>query len=244
MKLLADRWTSLGYLNEPLARQSEATPSEVESRLQALLQWGEDLPSSTALSLSRNRARIFIRATGTARLQGFSSLARQLNLLALRLDSGNIELYREYAYLERDEGNMDLARRYFEVLSFVDIDDKQAALDLAEIYFSQLGQPLQAASVIDRSFYGTLPPVAAEIIAARAYLMGNPEDAINEFYAVIGSPLITEYTVMHVARIAYASGQDEIAAGLLELVLQQAPSGHPLHSRADFLLHRRLQTAN
>jgi hypothetical protein len=166
--------------------------------------------------------------------------ARELNALALRQDPGSINRYREMAFLELEDGHLEPARRYLEVLSFINLTDRDAAQALAQLYADQLGRPIDAAEVVRRTFLGQPPPWAVSILAAEDYLLGDPQAAINKFSAVRASPLLSDSVYYSVARIAYASGMTDTARNIIEYVTSNGDREHPFFRRAHWLLRHRL----
>jgi len=184
-----------------------------------------------------------VRAARTARSHGHAELARELNAAALRLEPGAINLYRELAFLELELGNLQEARSYLEVLSFVDINDRDAALALADLDFRQLGQPVLAADIVRRTFTGVTPPDMVEILAAEAWLLGRPDDAINEFIKLSRSPLVSGDTYLTILRIAYAGGFTDVARLVAGKALEGFAADDPHRLRVEYLLTRRLQAS-
>jgi tetratricopeptide (TPR) repeat protein len=227
----------LHSLGEALARAQDGDPAAVEATLLAFLNRLESHPVGYGSDEGQQRSQLLVRAARTARSNHLADLARELNTLALRLAPGAITLYRDLAFIELEEGHLEVARRYLEVLSFVDLNDRESAMALAELDFRQLGQPTRAADVVRRTFPGTLPPAAIEILAAEAYLLGRPIEAINKFRSIAESPLITADTYRSVARIAYASALDEVARLLYETALLAYPQDAPQRARIEWILN-------
>lgn len=195
---------------------------------------GAAAPPTTAAEV-RTRTLQLMGAASVARRVGEPDLARQLNELALEIQPGNVMLYRELAFLELEQGHLDTARRYLEVLSFVDLSDKEPPLALARLLFEQVGQPHKAAEVIRRAYPYSMPPMAVEILAAESYLRGRIDDALNSFHTLASNPLVTVETILDCARMAFAAGRDEGAAVTLDLFLTTAPKDHPSRPRAEVL---------
>ncbi len=240
LESITDRFPRLFAASEALARGLAGDPEAVASVLDPMAERMLSEPVPVGSEAAQRRSAVLVRAARTARMDDLPDLARRLNEMALRLEPGSITQYRELANLELEEGHLDIARRYYEVLSFADLSDKETSIILAKLLFSRLGRPIEAAEVIERTFTHSLPPDAVEIMAARAYLEGDPAAAISEFAAVVGSPLITDETLMSVALIAYASSQDDVARALLDLVMEHVGAESPLYPRARFLRQERL----
>ena len=228
---------------EALARSHTEDIESIRELLEQLVVQHEQNPVKPDTDEGRLRSAVLVRAVRTARSAGLNDIARRLNDLSLRLDPGNIGRYREMALLEMEEGNLDTARRYLEVLTFIDLADRDSAKALAQLYADQLGQPIQAAEVVQRAFPSNPPPWAVSILAAQAYLRGDAEGAIEHFNAVSGSPLLTDDVFYDVARIAYASGQHALAASIFQYVVNHGDRDHPERPRANWLLSRRLAGA-
>ncbi|HTE06151.1 MAG TPA: tetratricopeptide repeat protein, partial [Planctomycetota bacterium] len=240
MTSLAAAHAGFPALDEALARAQSGDAAAVKATLERLLARLPQQPAPADDAAASQRGLMLVRAAHTARTNALPDLARELNNLALQIEPGAINLYRDLALLEREQGDLDRSRRYLEVLSFVDLYDREAAMDLARLDFLQLGEPLRAAEVVRRTFGTTMPPDAVEIVAAEAFLLGRPVDAIKAFYAVQGSPLVTADTYLTVARIAYAAGIDEIAKPLFDLIARSLPADDPRVARPKWLLERRL----
>jgi len=240
MVRLSDNSDAFLALDAALARAQVGDPSAVKATLQRLLDRLPARPVTAGSAAATERGVLLVRAARTARTADLPELAREFNNLALQIEPGAINLYKDLAFLERQDGHLDRSRRYLEVLSFVDLNDREAAMELAKLDFQQLGQPLRAAEVVRRTFGSALPPDGVEIVAAEAFLLGRPLDAITAFYAVQGSPLVSAATYLTVARIAYASGIDEIAKPLFELVVKNIAADDPRAARPQWLLEKRL----
>jgi hypothetical protein len=93
---------------------------------------------------------------------------------------------------------------------------------------------------VRRTFSGTIPPDMVEILAAEAWLKGKPQEAIEQFYKVSKSPLLSADTYLTVTRIAYAAGMDEVARFTAELLLQNSADDDPRRPRMQWLLDHRL----
>ena len=231
-------------LGEALARAEASDPAaagpvleELLARVDAHPLVGDEDDASVRLSM------LLLRAARTARSVQLPKLARKLNEAALRTTPGAVQLYRELAFLELDEGRLEEARSYLEVLSFVDVNDREAAMALANLDFQQLGQPVRAAEIVRRTFTSNPPPEMTEILAAEAWLLGRPTDALNDFYSIGSSPLITPDTYWTVARIAFAAGQDDVARSLFDLFLARSGEDDGRRARAEYLKGRARQTA-
>jgi tetratricopeptide (TPR) repeat protein len=185
-------------------------------------------------------AHTFVRAARIATRAGLTDLTVPLCEAALLVDPGSLTAIRELASLDLAEGRPDAARRRLEVLSFVDPGDRDPGMTLARLYFQQLGQPARAADIVRRTYSGTKPIEATEILAAEAYLAGQPDEALLLFQAVARSPGITPDTYLTVARIAYASGKDDVARALYDRVLEQLGPNDPRRARAQWLRTTRL----
>jgi tetratricopeptide (TPR) repeat protein len=241
MQFLWSRREDLDQVGEALARAAGNDTAALSAVLEVLI----DRASHRAIEIDPERAAVraqaIVRAARTARLHGLPDLARQLNEMALRTEPGAITLYRELGFLELEAGALEDARSYLEVLSFVDVEDREAVMALAQLDFRQLGQPVRAADVVRRTFTsGTIPPDMVEILAAEAWLLGRPQDAITEFYKVSKSPLISPDTYLTVTRIAYAAGLDDVARFTGDLMLANTPADDPRRPRVQWLLDRRL----
>jgi len=190
--------------------------------------WSEQAKSEA--SAARALARI-------ARESGLNDKARDLNSLALRLEPGSIELFRDLAALELAEGNLRTARRYLEAVSIIQPNDRESPLALARLLFEQVGQPHVAADVIRQS-YGLqlMPPAAVEILAAELYLRNKPEEALKIFHKIRHHPQVTSDTLLTVGRIAFASGLDEEARAIFNQFLQTADSQDSARERVKSLL--------
>jgi hypothetical protein len=240
MELLDERRDDLPALGEALARAQSGDPAAVDATLSRLIERLLAHPIAASSEEAQLRGIALVRAARTARTNGLDALARDLTNLALQIEPAAINLYRDLAELEQEQGHTETARRYLEVLSFVDLQDREAAMDLARLDFQQLGQPTRAADVVRRTFTTGMPPDAVEIVAAEACLLGHPMDAIKAFYSIQHSPLITADTYITVARIAYASDLDEIAKPLFQLVVNSLPEDDPRRPRALWILDKRL----
>ena len=84
------------------------------------------------------------------------------------------------------------------------------------------------------------PPDMVEILAAEAWLLGKPQDAVNQFVQVSKSPLISADTYMTVLRISYAAGFDDVARFVADLALKSMAADDPRRPRVEFLLDKRL----
>lgn len=241
MELLLERWPNDPRIPEALARDANGDPERISAMLTAMLTAMENSPVALDSEDAQLRSGLLVRGARTARLNGLIDLAYDLTRRALLLDPGSTIHLRELALLEVEIGNVDRARRYFEALRVIDTRDREAAVTLAQLYFEDIGEPMRAAEVIDGTFLGNMPPEATLILAARTYMQGDGPGAIAEFASIIGSPLITEYTMMSVARIAYASRQDDTARSLFDQVLGAVDDGHELWGRTTFLRNRRLK---
>ena len=233
MQALSDAHPGEYRLDEALARAWIGDAAHVEPVLHRLLARMEGDPVELHTDEANSRLLVLMGAANTARLSGLPGLARELNTIALRLDPGNVLLYRELAFLELAEGHLDTARRYLEVLSFVDRTDKEAPLALAKLLFEQVGQPQKAAEVVRRAFLSSMPPLAVEILAAESYLRGRIDDALASFQSLRSNPAVTVETVLDVGRMAFAARRDTGAAAALDLFLTTAPRDHPSRSRAE-----------
>ena len=222
---------------EVLVRVEREAPEALAAVLESLqrrLDDGTIAPDAPGLPFA------LVRVARTARLAGQADAARAVLRHALGCDPGSLSVYRELAQLELDENNLDTARRYLDLLTFVDQYDRDAGLTLAQLHFQRLGQPDRAADVVRRTYPGSMPIEAAEILAAEAYLHGHIKDALNQFFNVARSPLISADTYLTVARIAYAGGQDVTARQLYDQVLQRLPPNDPRRPRAQWVREQRL----
>ena len=234
------RHEDLDQVGEALARAYADDPSHLEQVLQTLIQRASTRPVQDDPELAAASSSALVRAARTARDHGLLEEARQLCELALRTEPGAITLYREMGLLELQLGHLQEARNYLEVLSFVDTEDRDAAMELARLDFRRLGQPVRAADVVRRTFTGTIPPDMVEILAAEAWLLGRPQDAINQFIQVSKSPLISADTYLTVLRIAYAAGFDDVARFVADLTHKSMADDDPRRPRVEYLLDKRL----
>jgi Tfp pilus assembly protein PilF len=240
MQFLWDRHDDLDQVGEALARASgddEALLRETLERLAATA--GRRAPLEDP-ERAATHSQALVRAARTARDHGLAELARELNAAALRLEPGAINLYRELAFLELELGKLQEARSYLEVLSFVDTSDRDAALALAHLDFRQLGQPVRAADIVRRTFTGVTPPDMVEILAAEAWLLGRPDDAITEFVKLSRSPLVSGDTYLTILRIAYAGGLTDVARLVGGKALESFADDDPRRARVEFLVTKRL----
>ncbi len=243
MQFLWGRHEDLDQVGEALARAAGDDQQLLRETLEHLAtSAARRLPDDDS-ALAATHSQALVRAARTARDHGHAELARELNSAALRLEPGAINLYRELAFLELDLGKLQEARSYLEVLSFVDTSDRDAALALALLDFRQLGHPVRAADIVRRTFTGVTPPDMVEILAAEAWLLGRPEEAITEFTKLSRSPLVSADTYMTILRIAYAGGFDDVARLVGEKVLEGTAEDDPRRARVEFLLQRRLKAA-
>ncbi len=214
---------------------------DVETVLSELVRIVDGSSQLTQNEAGRRVASVLVHAAGVARQQGLNTLARDLNERVLRIDPGAIPRYKEIAYLELEEGRLDIARRYFEVLTFINLSDKEAAKTLAQLYANRLGRPIEAANVVRRSFPGSPPPWAVAILAAESYLLGDPNEAFQAFARVSSSPLIGDDEYYTLGRIAYASGMLDTAYKLFNTITFSGDRDHPDRLRAHWILKRRLE---
>jgi tetratricopeptide (TPR) repeat protein len=227
----------LPQLGEALARAKERQPEEQRIPLQTLV----DRLGNGALPLDAPELPAsLVRAARIAHRGGHADLAVALCEAALLADPGSLNAMRELATLDLEAGRLDTARRRLEVLSFVDPGDQSTGLTLARLYFQRLGQPARAADVVRRTYPGSKPIEGTEILAAEAYLAGRPDEALSLFQSVARSPGITPDTYLTVARIAYASGKDDVARALYDRVLEQLGPSDPRRPRAFWLRTVRL----
>lgn len=221
---------------ETLARAYRDDADALAELLPQIVERAVANPVEVGTPEAKQRTQRFMSAAREARRVGLNDLARQLNELSLQLEPSAIIQFRELALLELQEGNLDLARRYLEVLTFVDPDDKESALSLARLLFEQIGQPHLASDVIERAYKHNMPPQAVEILASELYLRGDPAGALNLFLKVRTSPLVTPDTFLSVGRIAFASGIDDAAAAsMFDLFLARAPDDHPGRARVELM---------
>jgi tetratricopeptide (TPR) repeat protein len=222
-------------LSEALARAWSGDPDRVEAYLTQMLDNMGGAEVDAASSETRSRTLLLMSAASTARRTGLPSLARDLIGTALRLQPGNVMLYRELAFLELEDGQLDTARRYLEVLSFVDRTDKDPPLALARLLFEQVGQPHKAAEVIRQAYNYELPTLAVEILGAESYLRGRIDESLSSFHSLRNNPLVTPETTLDLARMAFAAGRDDGAAMTLDIFLTTAAKDHPGRPRAEKL---------
>jgi tetratricopeptide (TPR) repeat protein len=230
-------WPAFPEPAEALARSRTGQPEEQRVPLQQLVDRIAD--GQVPLDVPEH-AHTFVRAARIATRAGLTDLTVPLCEAALLVDPGSLTAIRELASLDLAEGRPDAARRRLEVLSFVDPGDRDPGMTLARLYFQQLGQPARAADIVRRTYSGTKPIEATEILAAEAYLAGLPDEALLLFQAVARSPGITPDTYLTVARIAYASGKDDVARALYDRVLEQLGPNDPRRARAQWLRTTRL----
>jgi tetratricopeptide (TPR) repeat protein len=237
MEQLFGAWPALPELGEALARARSDDPDRQRVPLQTIVARlaSGDIPMDTP-----GLPHTLVRAARNAHLSGLADLAESLCDAALLADPGSLTAVRELAFLHLESGRLDTARRYLEVLSFVDTNDKDSGMALARLYFQQLGQPSRAAEVVGRTFTGTKPIDGVEILAAEAYLAGRPDEALGLFQTVARSPGITPDTYLTVARIAYAAGEDATARLLYDRVLEKLGPNDPRRPRAHWLRTVRL----
>lgn len=177
------------------------------------------------------------RAARTAHEAGLLPQARTLNLLALQLEPGSVAQFQELAFLELEDGRLDVARRYLEVLSIVRPFDREAPLALARLLFEQIGQPHLAAEVIRQTYSKQqMPPAAVEVLAAEAYLRGDAMLALESFRKISRHPDVTADTILTVARIAFAAHLDTEAKAVFEQFLARAAPNHPALTQAKAML--------
>jgi tetratricopeptide (TPR) repeat protein len=222
---------------EVLVRLERGHPEELQAVLDGLL---ARLEAGTIPVDAPGLPMALVRIARAARLGDQPAQARALLRHALGADPGSLSVYRELAQLELDQNNLDTARRYLDLLTFVDQYDRDAGLTLAQLHFQRLGQPDKAADVVRRTYPGSMPIEAAEILAAEAYLHGHIKEALNQFFNAARSPLISADTYLTVARIAYAGGVDDVARQLYDQVLQKLPPDDPRRPRAQWLREERL----
>lgn len=236
LELIHELWPDEHIVHEALARAYADDPERMRAILTDLIDRVGRQPVDIGSEAAAERTRVLMASAREARKAGHNDLARTLNELSLRLEPGAIIQFRELAFLELEEGNLDKARRYFEVITFVDQNDKEAALALARLLFERAGQPHVASDVIERAYQHNLPPQAVEIIAAEYFLRNDPQTALATFSKIAASPLLTPETFLSVGRIAYASGLDDAAAmAMFEQFLLTAPEDHHARPRADYL---------
>ncbi|GJM20160.1 MAG: hypothetical protein DHS20C15_00750 [Planctomycetota bacterium] len=223
-------------LQATVARAASDDPERLAALLDGLLEQLEANPISPVDPRARERSLVLRQAAIIAQRAGFNEAfdrTRRLYEHALLLQPGAIEHFRELAYLDLEQGNLISARRFLEVLTFVEPSEKKAVLSLARLLFEQIGQPHQAAAFVQGAYQNNMPPEAVEVLAADAYLSGRGEDALTYFQRVAKSPLLTEDTYLTVGRIAYAAGLDESAAKVFDLFLLRAPDDHPARARVE-----------
>lgn len=245
IELMEQLWLffdDLPQIGEALARANQSDPERVDEILGTMIARIAARSEAGAPGERRNESQTLVRSSTAARRWGLTQRARELNELALRITPGSVRLFNELAYLELKEGNLDTARRYLQVLCVTNVTDRATAMALSKLDFQQLGRPRRAADTVRRTFHGTLPPKAVEILAAEAYLLGNPQDAIKQFHAISRSPLLSADTYLTVARIAYSAGEDAIARLLFEQVLLETDEDDPRRPRCLWLCEERLPT--
>ena len=229
-------WPDEHIVLEALARAHRDDPGQMRAILEDLIARVTSQPVEVGTPAASERTTMLMGAAREARKSGIVDLARTLNELALKIEPGAIIQFRELAFLELEQGNLDKARRYFEVITFVDQNDKESALALARLLFEKAGQPHVAADVIQRAYQHNMPPQAVEILAAEEFLRGQPEEALTSFAKVRNSPLITADTFLSVGRIVFASSLDDpTAVSMFEQFLLLADPEHPARPRAEYL---------
>jgi tetratricopeptide (TPR) repeat protein len=239
MRELFVRYPDLYQLGEAIARAELDDPAVAREMLETLVarletRSGQAIPETLPLTV--------VRAERTAYALELPDLAHALGRIALRLNPGSLPVYRDMATLELDRGELEAARRYLKALSFLKPGDRETSLQLAQLDFQQLGHPVRAAEVVRRTYPGTKPIEAIQILSAEAYLHGHPAEALNLFYAVARNPLISGDTYLTVARIAYASGEDLMAKLLYQRSLELLPADDARRGPVDWLLKERLAT--
>jgi tetratricopeptide (TPR) repeat protein len=222
-------------LQSTLARAHSGDAELVEPIVRRMLDAMLTDPVALGSAEATARTRVLLDCATTSRKSGLLDLSRELHLLGMRLDPGNILLYRELAFLELDQGNLDLARRYLEVLSFVHKSDKDPPLALAQLLFEQIGQPHLAAEVIRATYSAFMPPSAVEILAAETFLRGRTEEALKLFNALRSNPNVTADTILNVGRMAFAARHDKVAKLMFDTFLTTAERDHPARKRTESL---------
>ncbi len=224
---------------EPLAQiyLTAGSLDRLEPLIDALVQ---QLQGSTPELWSEEaavEATVCRRLGRLARSAGLRTYARQLNKLALQIEPGSVGQFQELASLEIEDGNLDIARSYLEVLSIVRPYDREGPLTLARLLFEQIGQPHIAADIIRRT-YGRqiMPPAAVEVLAAESYLRGDSETALHLFRKISHHPAVTPDTFLTVGRIAFASGLDDEARGIFTQYQKFVGLDHPTAGRVSSLL--------
>ena len=218
-------------LQATLIKAHEGDAERVEPMARQMLQAMEADPVPLASEEATARTRLLMDAAAAARHTGLEELSRELHDFAMHLDPGNIQLYRELAYIELEAGHLALARRYLEVLSFVNRGDKDPPLALAQLLFEQVGQPHLAAKVIRAAYATSMPPSAVEIIAAETFLRGETGEALALFHSLRSNPLVTPDTILNIGRMAFAAERDDVAKIMLDLFLTTAAKDHPARPR-------------
>ncbi|GEM_PF-1849283 len=222
-------------LQATLITAQEGDPDQVEPMARQMLQAMEADPVPLGSEEATARTRLLMEAATAARHTGLLELSRELHEAAMHLDPGNIQLYRELAYIELEDGHLALARRYLEVLSFVNRGDKDPPLALARLLFEQVGQPHLAAKVIRSAYATSMPPSAVEIIAAETFLRGKTSEALALFHSLRSNPLVTPDTILNIGRMAFASEHDDVAKIMFDLFLTTAAKEHPARPRTAVL---------
>ncbi|MGQ0552048.1 MAG: tetratricopeptide repeat protein [Planctomycetota bacterium] len=223
------------------ARSKDADPAAMLAALESLVSALQARTEPLSAGQRTQLPIVLARAARLARGAGALDLAQRIVDQGLELVPGDFTLFREQSYTDLILGRADRARRALDLLSFVDLNDQEAALALARLDFRQLGVPTRAADVIRRSFPASKPLEAIEILSAEAYLRGRPADAITLFMAVGNSPLITAETYLTVARIAYTAQVDDGARRLFDLALAMLSPEDPLRARTEYLRNVRLK---
>lgn len=236
LELLHTLWPDEFLLHEALARAYRDDPERMRAVLEDLVVRVQSQPVDVGTDAAAERTALLMSSAREARKAGMDDLSRTLNELSLRLEPGAIIQFRELAFLELEQGNLDKARRYFEVITFVDQNDKESALALARLLFEKAGQPHVASEVIQRAYQHNMPPQAVEILAAEQFLRGDPEGALASFMKVRASPLVTADTFLSVGRMVYAAELDDpTAVAMFDQFLLMAPEDHPARARSEYL---------
>jgi tetratricopeptide (TPR) repeat protein len=141
LQYLWSRHEDLDQVGEALARVAGNDAEALRIVLQELADRVGRRGPETDPARATAHSRALIRAARTARAHELPDLARQLNELALRTEPGAISLYRELGFLELETGHLEQARSYLEVSSFVDTEDRDAAIALARLDSASSASP-------------------------------------------------------------------------------------------------------
>jgi len=231
MEQLANKAPHEFRLQATIAQRNTGNPDQVEQILRGMLGAMQENPVPVGSAEAMARMRVLLECSTTASKSGLPDLSREMTLFGLRLDPGNVQLYRKLAFLELEQGNLGLARGYLEILSFLNPSDKDPPLALARLLSEQIGQPHLAAEVIRSTYSTSMPPSAVEVLAAETCLRGRTAEALALFHSLRSNPNVTTDTVLNIGRMAFASQHDDIAKVMFDLFLTTADRDHPGRDR-------------